>query len=100
MAVLIQRDTNKPNPNRKKPAKKQKKGRLLDTLLLYIVGFFGLFGSIYLLHLSNKTTHFTPPSATPTSLLINDIEAFEAASSNEQPKTVPAEENNKDTFNR
>ncbi len=55
MAVIIQRDNKKAEYVRHSPEALPKKNHFLDTLLLYVVGFLGLVGSIYLLHLSNQS---------------------------------------------
>ena len=88
MAVLIQRDTN--NSGRNQVTKSTKKrNHFLDTVLLYVVGFFGLFGSIYLLYLSNEPAQLSLSSTTPTSLFINDLE-LDTNNEKDSAKTVKA----------
>lgn len=71
MAVIIQRDNKKVEYVRHSPETPPKKNHFLDTLLLYVVGFFGLIGSIYLLHLSNQSNTFNRQLESNTTFFIN-----------------------------
>ena len=71
MAVIIRRDNQSVDLRGDSPDFKPKKNTSLDTILLYIVGFLGLIGSIYLLHLSNRNKTYSQPVNTNTSFFIN-----------------------------
>ena len=76
MAVIIQRDNNPQELSKKSTLEVPKKNHFFDTFLLYIVGFFGLVGSIYLLYLSNLSNNFDDHLESNTTLFINDRKAI------------------------
>ena len=93
MAVIIRRDNQSVDFSSDSPFNRAKKNTSLDTILLYIVGFLGLVGSIYLLHLSNQNKALSQPIKTNTSYYINLQKlnsSHEYRSLKENHKIIPA----------